>query len=794
VASLPFPDTGTRMVVYPTGKPAVDAVGYLSADEDLTAPAEVYYDVDGVKGGLIPLDSDGRRPITLDGYGEQPDYWGPVAGTRRLWLTVNGVTSPVDADYKAQIEAISSAVIDNSAIAAADATTKADAAQAFARQRVNHTGTQTADTLTDGTTNKAFLATERTKLTGVATGATANSTDAQLRDRTMHTGSQAQSTVSGLVSALAAKAPADGVYVATDPQWGYVSGSDLTAACQAAIAAMPTSGSNVGGQLVIPAGSWTFSTRVTLKSGVRVTGAGRQASRITASTNGVFTWTADLTNVVVEHLGLTSGSGHLFAPSGGGADWGIFTVKVQNCDLTQLDVNSSIMRHVSGRDYDNVDFEQCYFTRTAGALVPGFYIVNSAGAANENRWRDCWAHSNNCTTTPMFWLESTSIENYVYDNVFENITGEQNAGGIIDARGAHNLIVSNVADYDTTVAYTSSVIRVGKSATGGLRSLSPLISSSGRRDNTTLPGGIYDINLVPGEVFRGTVINPNHSSATLKLNFSSDDQITVLNAAAGAWAGQPTNVKNYFGAQAQFGSGLYIGTAQVAAGPGSPEGVVTGSVGDEYTRTDGGNEATKYVKESGSATTTGWVALGRATPPASTLVLGRRPLSCAPYPMSIGTTTWGKDNWRFMPMTLAKPLTLAYLAVLCSAAPTGGTATLIFALYALNSSGQPTTRQADYSSYGSIDLTVGAGGESTLTTTGLIIPAGDWAIGCGWSGTASTSATMFSTSGTHPGVASNGIAQQASAWQQSVSGASAPSTASVAGGAVAGIAVYGVMG
>lgn len=39
------------------------------------------------------------------------------------------------------------------------------------KNRANHTGTQSADTLTDGTTNKAFLATERTKLTGIATSA-----------------------------------------------------------------------------------------------------------------------------------------------------------------------------------------------------------------------------------------------------------------------------------------------------------------------------------------------------------------------------------------------------------------------------------------------------------------------------------------------------------------------------------------------------------------------------------------------------------------------------------------------
>ena len=50
----------------------------------------------------------------------------------------------------------------------------------------------------------------KAKLDGIATGATANATDAQLRDRSTHTGTQAISTVTGLQSALDAKAtPAD---------------------------------------------------------------------------------------------------------------------------------------------------------------------------------------------------------------------------------------------------------------------------------------------------------------------------------------------------------------------------------------------------------------------------------------------------------------------------------------------------------------------------------------------------------------------------------------------------------
>lgn len=47
----------------------------------------------------------------------------------------------------------------------------------------------------------------KTKLDGIATGATANATDAQLRDRATHTGVQAISTVTGLQTALDGKQP-----------------------------------------------------------------------------------------------------------------------------------------------------------------------------------------------------------------------------------------------------------------------------------------------------------------------------------------------------------------------------------------------------------------------------------------------------------------------------------------------------------------------------------------------------------------------------------------------------------
>lgn len=65
-----------------------------------------------------------------------------------------------------------------------------------------HPSTHSADMIVDGTTNKVFTATEKTKLGGISTGATANATDANLRDRSTHTGTQLSSTISNFASTV----------------------------------------------------------------------------------------------------------------------------------------------------------------------------------------------------------------------------------------------------------------------------------------------------------------------------------------------------------------------------------------------------------------------------------------------------------------------------------------------------------------------------------------------------------------------------------------------------------------
>ena len=64
------------------------------------------------------------------------------------------------------------------------------------------TGTDATIPLTDATNAGLFTAAQKTKLDGIATAATANSSDATLLDRANHTGSQAISTITSLQTSL----------------------------------------------------------------------------------------------------------------------------------------------------------------------------------------------------------------------------------------------------------------------------------------------------------------------------------------------------------------------------------------------------------------------------------------------------------------------------------------------------------------------------------------------------------------------------------------------------------------
>lgn len=85
------------------------------------------------------------------------------------------------------------------------------------------------DNHTDGTTNKVYTATEKTKLSGIATSATANDTDANLKNRANHTGTQLLSTISDVTASASELNKLDGV-TATSTELNYTDG--VTSAIQ----------------------------------------------------------------------------------------------------------------------------------------------------------------------------------------------------------------------------------------------------------------------------------------------------------------------------------------------------------------------------------------------------------------------------------------------------------------------------------------------------------------------------------------------------------------------------------
>jgi len=110
-------------------------------------------------------------------------------------------TVTVSADYKT-VQVVGNGVIESILNGSTDLSYTASTTNGIV---VSSTGTDA--TIPAGSTTNAslMLPADKTKLDGVATGATANSSDATLLNRANHTGEQAISTVTGLQTALDGK-------------------------------------------------------------------------------------------------------------------------------------------------------------------------------------------------------------------------------------------------------------------------------------------------------------------------------------------------------------------------------------------------------------------------------------------------------------------------------------------------------------------------------------------------------------------------------------------------------------
>jgi hypothetical protein len=124
---------------------------------------------------------------------------------------------------------------------------------------ISDTGTDATLVAATGSAAGVLTAADKTKLDGIATGATANSTDAQLRDRSTHTGTQTASTISDFTTAADAR-----ITAATGTTIQPLD-SDLTA-----IAALSPTNDDI---IQRKAGAWTNRTPAQVKTDLALTKA-----------------------------------------------------------------------------------------------------------------------------------------------------------------------------------------------------------------------------------------------------------------------------------------------------------------------------------------------------------------------------------------------------------------------------------------------------------------------------------------------------------------------------------------
>ncbi|GGD83216.1 right-handed parallel beta-helix repeat-containing protein [Microbacterium murale] len=191
--------------------------------------------------------------------------------------------------------------------------------------------------------------------------------------------------------------------------------------------------------------------------------------------------------------------------------------------------------------------------------------------------------------------------------------------------------------------------------------------------------------------------------------------------------------------------------------------------------------------------TNGGLTTNNAAPFPGRRLGARLPLACYPAAMTYGVSAVSMlpDAWRFMPLTLDRPIALSGLAVILGTAAASGTAAMRFGLWSIDSTGRPSTLVIDFGALATLDLT-GATAERTMSFATQTIAAGDYFVGCAWSGTATTHPSLVGFAGTHPSISSNAASTTTSAYTQAVSGATTPSAPSTALAPAAGIAVWGI--
>jgi hypothetical protein len=315
--------------------------------------------------------------------------------------------------------------------AGGDASTLNTFAGSYYLDRTNHTGTQSADSITDGTTNKAYTAAEKTKLAGVATGATANSADATLLARANHTGSQVASTISDFAEAVSDQL---GTMVTGNTETGItVTYDDSDNTLDFVLGVLnslpaPTGSLSLNSQLItnlLPPVSGTDAANKTYVDNL-VQGISAKTS-VRAATTASSTLASTFENAdVIDGVTLATGDRILIKNQSTGGENGIYTVNASGAPTRAVDMD------------------------TSAEVAAGMYVFVEEGTANADSG---WV----LTTDGAITIGTTALS-------FVQFSG---AGQITDGNGLTKSgnTLSVVVD-STTIEISSDAVRIAATAAG----------------------------------------------------------------------------------------------------------------------------------------------------------------------------------------------------------------------------------------------------------------------------------------------------------------------------------------
>ncbi len=235
------------------------------------------------------------------------------------------------------------------------------------------------------------------------------------------------------------------------------------------------------------------------------------------------------------------------------------------------------------------------------ASVPLVLLEDTAGGkCNDNTWFGGRFQGFAGRTAPLIKLSCEHAANWDFSNTVENVNFEIPEGGSVRMEGQAGFRLKHLShwDFSDTVA---DLVWIGDGDTG--QPCKDYVVDGSMRMAGTLGVGYYDVKVDGGQrgVLRGV---GSHSPFNGKMDLNS--QNVRVEDFYGDWADidntAAMQIIDSFGQRFGPGKGIVI-----SGGSANPEGSVVGSPPDIYLRTSGGAGTTIYVKETGSATNTGWV-------------------------------------------------------------------------------------------------------------------------------------------------------------------------------------------